>query len=96
MIDNGCYRDGLLAIDGGYGDYRMSIFRLKDRNKRMKELPTIFTTSFVNDANRLAPDSAEYFNRIISIPNKIYLEKNTPEDDEDERNKFKMPKWCNE
>ena len=34
-IESGCYSDGKLAIDGGYGDYRMSIFRLKDRKKRM-------------------------------------------------------------
>lgn len=57
-IDKGSYIDGKLTIDGGYGDYRMSIFRLKDRKKRMNELPTIFTKAFVDAANCLAPDSS--------------------------------------
>lgn len=34
-IEKGLYVDGKLTIDGGYGDYRMSIFRVKDRKKRM-------------------------------------------------------------
>lgn len=35
-INKGCFKDGKLFIDGGYGDYRMSIFRLKDKKKRFQ------------------------------------------------------------
>lgn len=45
-VDAGCYQNGSLDIDGGIGDYKMSIFRLKDRNRRVKDIPTIFTKTF--------------------------------------------------
>ena len=35
-IEDGCYENGKLKIDGSIGDYKMSIFRLKDRNRRRK------------------------------------------------------------
>lgn len=34
-IENGSYQNGKLLIDGNIGDYRMSIFRLKDKKKRI-------------------------------------------------------------
>lgn len=35
-MESGCYLDNRLDIDGGIGDYKMSIFRLKDRKKRIR------------------------------------------------------------
>lgn len=35
-IEDGSYQNGKLKIDGSIGDYKMSIFRLKDKNKRRK------------------------------------------------------------
>ena len=35
-IEDGSYQNGKLKIDGSIGDYKMSIFRLKDRNRRRK------------------------------------------------------------
>ena len=32
--EKNCYDNDRLLIDGAYGDYRMSIFRVKDRKKR--------------------------------------------------------------
>lgn len=32
--EKSCYDNERLMIDGGYGDYKMSIFRVKDRKKR--------------------------------------------------------------
>lgn len=68
-IDNGCYENGQLKIDGGIGDYRMSIFRLKDRKKRINEIPTSFTSKFVKDISELTPDLKDEIERLSKVPN---------------------------
>lgn len=40
MADN---PKGHMQIDGGYGDFAMSIFRVKDRRRWMHDVPTLFT-----------------------------------------------------
>ena len=40
----GCYDpQKRLKIDGGFGDYNMSLFRLKNRKKIVRNIPTAFT-----------------------------------------------------
>lgn len=43
-IENGCYdpKTGLIKLDGDYGDYRMRIFRKKDKFKYYNEISSIF------------------------------------------------------
>jgi hypothetical protein len=33
-----------IKLDGGYGDYSMAIFRVKDKKKFMRGIPTLFTS----------------------------------------------------
>lgn len=54
-VNNGCYKDGKLCLDGGYGDYRMAIFRLKDKKKRFNEVPSMFNETFQQNMERLTP-----------------------------------------
>jgi len=35
-----------IKIDGGYGDLSMSVFRKKDRNRRLRDIPMVFTEEF--------------------------------------------------
>ena len=56
-IESGSYLDGKLDIDGGIGDYKMSVFRLKDRNKRLKQIPTIFTHTFMKRVEQSSPET---------------------------------------
>lgn len=37
-----------IKIDNAYGDYAMSIFRKKDRIKRLEDIPKLFTKDFKN------------------------------------------------
>lgn len=68
-IQEGCYKNGKICLDGGYGDYRMSIFRLKDRKKQYHQIPTMFTQTFVKDIEKLTPELKEEFHKIIKAKN---------------------------
>lgn len=40
----GCYdQEKRLKIDGGFGDYNMYLFRLRNRKKMIRNVPTAFT-----------------------------------------------------
>ena len=77
-IEKGCYDSkGRLAIDGGYGDYNMSLFRLKDKRKFIREVPSVFTAEIkdriiYNDRDesmrRIVTEHNENINKIISEP----------------------------
>ena len=90
-IENGCYQNGKLQIDGNIGDYRMSIFRLKDKKKRINENPSSFTKTFINEIEQTTPHLKEEFRKIVSAPNEKYLKAASSK--EDEEDKYKPLKW---
>lgn len=46
LLEAGCHQDESLKIDGFYGDYRMKLFRLKDKNHYANNIKSIFTNTF--------------------------------------------------
>lgn len=77
-MQQGCYESGKLKIDGNYGDYRMSIFRLKDRNKYLRTKPTIFTSNMTNKLYNISqndPECQKEIMRIINTPTDVYNKK---------------------
>lgn len=73
-----------MCIDGGYGDYRMSIFRLKDRKRRFNEIPTVFNDTFMRGIDKVSPDLKQQFHKIIKAKNDDYIEKKKTTIDEEE------------
>jgi hypothetical protein len=68
-INDGCYENGKLKIDGNIGDYHMSVFRLKDRKKRLKDIPSAFTKTFVNDLKQISPHLEQELDQLVDAPN---------------------------
>lgn len=44
IAKNGCYDDQKrLYIDGGFGDYNINLFRLRNKRKFIRDIPSSFT-----------------------------------------------------
>ena len=46
LLDAGCSEKGHLKIDGDIGDYRMRLFRRKDKNEYLNSVRSVFTNTF--------------------------------------------------
>lgn len=75
IIEEGCYENGKLKIDGSIGDYNMSIFRFKDRKRRINDISTAFTKSMVEDLKQLNPHLSHELDKLIQVPKEKYLKK---------------------
>lgn len=46
LAKEGCYdKNKRLLVDGGYGDYNMRLFRLRDKLRFVREIPSAFSSS---------------------------------------------------
>jgi hypothetical protein len=81
----GCYdTQGHLLIDEGYGDHNMSLFRLRNRRKYLREVPSAFVPS-IKDLLRMRPvdpreiriatEHNETVDGILREPKETYLER---------------------
>jgi hypothetical protein len=95
-VENGCYRNGNLCIDDGFGDYRMSLFRLKDRNRCFNGNQSSFTPVLVREVEMMAPDLKEELQEIIKADNHSYLNKQEPETSNPEDIQPRVSEWSGE
>lgn len=48
LLEGGCIKEGSLNIDGDIGDYRMRLFRNKDKKDYARNIHSVFTNSFTD------------------------------------------------
>lgn len=67
LLDNGCYKGSTLNIDGDIGDYRMRLFRNRDRKDYAKNITSVFTSSFTDSLLPKDPQDSEARELIAGI-----------------------------
>lgn len=71
LLEGGCVKEGSLNIDGDIGDYRMRLFRNKDKKDYARNIRSVFTNSFTDSILPKEPhnkDVRELINEIVKQP----------------------------
>lgn len=67
LLEKSDTQDQRLVIDGHFGDYRMKLFRRKDRNDYAKSIRSVFTSSFTESLMPKSPDHRDIREKIEQI-----------------------------
>lgn len=78
LLEDGCYKDSHLKIDGDIGDYRMKLFRKKDKTDYSKCINSVFTNTFTESIMPKDPYYTDVREEIGNIIKRPYRSSITP------------------